>query len=359
MPRPVDNPPNPWASTHVEYLGEPPPAALAVYEEDARSVIASNDSPDVPFRYSVNPYRGCFHGCAYCYARPSHELLGFGAGTDFERRIVVKRNAPEVLARQLAAPSWKGELLAFSGVTDCYQPLEASYGLTRKMLEICLAHRNPVGVVTKGALVERDVDLLAALSREATATVFVSIPFADEGHARAIEPYASSLARRFGALRRLSEAGVRTGVSVSPVIPGLNDAEIPEILERAKEAGAELAFMIMLRLPASVRPVFVERLRSALPQRAERVLSAIRDVRDGALNRAAFGERMRGEGPRWQAIETLFQVHRRRLGFVDGERFDHGPTTFRRPKPVDPRAESKADAQADTQADTQLDLFGK
>lgn len=359
MPRPVDNPPNPWASTHVDYLGEPPPAALTVYEEDARSIISSNDSPDIPFRYSVNPYRGCFHGCAYCYARPSHELLGFGAGTDFERRIVVKRNAPEVLARQLSAPSWKGELLAFSGVTDCYQPLEASYGITRKMLEVCLAYRNPVGVITKGALVERDVDLLAALSREASCTVFVSIPFADETHARAIEPYASSLSRRFTALRHLSEAGVRTGVSISPVIPGLNDAEIPEILERAREAGAELAFMIMLRLPASVRPVFVDRLRAALPQRAARVLSAIRDVREGGLNETEFGARMRGEGPRWQAIEALYATHRRRLGFVDGERFDHGPTTFRRPQGQAPHAPNPDDDTPPRKTGGQLDLFGE
>ncbi len=311
---------------------------LSVYEEDARSIIASNDSPDVPFRFSVNPYRGCFHGCAYCYARPSHELLGFGAGTDFERRIVVKRNAAEVLHRQLSAPSWQGEMLAFSGVTDCYQPLEASYGLTRKMLEVCLAFRNPVGVITKGALVERDVDLLAELGRVARCTVFVSIPFADEEHARAIEPYASSIARRFHALRMLSDAGVKTGVSVSPVIPGLNDPQIPEILARAKECGASMAFMIMLRLPASVRPVFTERLREALPLRAEHVLSSVRDVRDGEMNDAKFGTRMRGQGPRWAAIEAMFDLHRRRLGFVDAERdadarerFEQGGTTFRRP----------------------------
>lgn len=312
---------------------------LSVYEEDARSIIASNDSPDVPFRFSVNPYRGCFHGCAYCYARPSHELLGFGAGTDFERRIVVKRNAAEVLHRQLSAPSWQGEMLAFSGVTDCYQPLEASYGLTRKMLEVCLAFRNPVGVITKGALVERDVDLLAELGRVARCTVFVSIPFTDEEHARAIEPYASSIARRFHALRMLSDAGVKTGVSVSPVIPGLNDPQIPEILARAKECGASMAFMIMLRLPASVRPVFTERLREALPLRAEHVLSSVRDVRDGEMNDAKFGTRMRGQGPRWAAIEAMFDLHRRRLGFADAERdadarerFDAEGTTFRRPK---------------------------
>lgn len=342
MPRPVDNPPNPWESTHVEYLPEHelPLASLQVYDEEARSIVVQNDSPDVPFRWSVNPYRGCFHGCAYCYARPSHELLGFGAGTDFERRIVVKRNAPELLHARLMSPSWRGEMIAFSGVTDCYQPLEASYGLTRRMLEVCLAFKNPVGVITKGALVERDVDLLARLSSEARCGVYLSIPFADEGMGRAIEPYAASIPRRFQALRVLSDAGIRTGVSISPVIPGLNDAQIPEILARAREAGATLAFMIMLRLPTEVRPVFVDRLRATLPLRAEHVLHAIRDVRGGKLNDARFGARMHGEGPRWQAIEALFAAHHKRLGFVDAERFDHEGTTFRRP-------------------DAQLGLFGE
>ena len=335
MPRRIDNPPNPWQAAHVEYLpelgDETPLATLSVYEEDARSIVAENDSPDVPFRYSVNPYRGCFHGCAYCYARPSHELLGFGAGTDFERRIVVKRNAAELLHARLSSPSWTGEMIAFSGVTDCYQPLEASYGLTRRMLEVCLAFRNPVGVITKGALVERDVDLLAALARDARATVYLSIPFADEGMARAIEPYAASIARRFHALRVLSDAGVRTGVSVSPVIPGLNDAQIPEVLTRARAAGAELAFMVMLRLPTAVRPVFTDRLRETMPLRAEHVLHAIRDVRGGELNRAEYGTRMHGEGPRWLAIESLFAAHHRKLGFVDASRFEHEDTTVRRP----------------------------
>lgn len=302
-----------------------------MYEETSRSIVVENDSPDVPFRWSVNPYRGCFHGCAYCYARPSHELLGFGAGTDFERRIVVKRNAAELLHARLTSPSWRGEMIAFSGVTDCYQPLEASYGLTRRMLEVCLAFRNPVGVITKGALVERDVDVLAALAREARCRVYLSIPFADETMARAIEPYAASIARRFDALRVLSEAGVPTGVSISPMIPGLNDPQIPEILARAREAGADHAFMIMLRLPTEVRPVFVDRLRSALPLRAEHVLHSIRDVRGGELNSARFGDRMRGEGPRWQAIEALFAAHHRRLGFSEAERYDHQGTTFRRP----------------------------
>lgn len=332
VPRPVANPPNPWASTHVEYLGEPPPAALEVFEEEARTIIASNDSPDIPFRFSVNPYRGCFHGCAYCFARPSHQYLGFGAGTDFERKLVVKTNAVALLRAAFMRPRWQGEGLAISGVTDCYQPLEASYRLTRGLLEVCRDFRNPVGIVTKGALVERDLDVLVALHAVTTVRVFLSIPFADEAMGRAIEPYAASIPRRFAVLRALSDAGIVTGVSVSPVIPGLSDDQIPEILERAREAGARRAFMTMLRLPAEVRPVFLERLHEAAPLRAGKVISAIEQSRGGKLYDPRFGARMRGQGPRWAAIEALFHAHHRRLGFAE----DAGPppdqpSTFRRP----------------------------
>ncbi len=316
MPHPVANPPNPWLTTHVEYFEDVPVARLEVFEEDARTIVSRNDSPDLPFRWSVNPYRGCYHGCAYCYARPSHEHLDWGAGTDFERKIVVKRNAPELLRAAFRARSWKGEVLAFSGVTDCYQPLEAAYALTRRCLEVCLEHRNPVGVVTKGALVARDAALLAELDAVAGATVTISIPFIDDEGGRQIEPFASTISRRFAALERLRAAGVRAGVSVSPIIPGLNDSQIPAILTRAREHGAQHAFMTMLRLPGPVLPVFTERLTAAVPLRARAVLSAIRDVRGGALNSSEFGARMTGEGPRWRAIEQLFATHARRLGFI-------------------------------------------
>ncbi|MCA8949009.1 MAG: radical SAM protein, partial [Planctomycetes bacterium] len=254
--RAVANPPNPWQSAQVDWLGPPPPVALEVYEERAKSILAENQSPDIPFRWSLNPYRGCFHGCAYCYARPTHQYLDFGAGTDFERRIVVKTNAAELLRARLMKPSWRGENIVFSGVTDCYQPLEASYGITRRCLETCLEFRQPVGIITKGALVERDVDVLADLAKHGAATVYVSVPFADEGDARRIEPYAGSPARRLRALRRLSDAGVPTGVSVSPLIPGLNDHQIPAILAMARDAGARFAFHVLLRLPAEVEQVF-------------------------------------------------------------------------------------------------------
>jgi DNA repair photolyase len=338
MPRPVSNPPNPWESLHAEWLGEPPAADLEVYEEEARSIIAENDSPDVGFRFSVNPYRGCFHACAYCYARPSHQYLGWGAGTDFDRKIVAKVNAPELLRRELKKPSWQGDTLVFSGVTDCYQPLEAVYGLTRRCLETCLEFRNPVGVVTKGALVRRDVDLLGALAREAEATAYVSIPFHDEAAARAVEPNAASPAQRMEALAALSAAGVATGVAVAPVIPGLNDADIPKVLARAREAGARKAFLTLLRLPAETRLVFEERIARAFPARAAKIFSNLEQTRGGKRNESRFGDRMEGVGPRWKAIETLFEVECRRLGFTmhEHEKAEH-TSTFRRPGPAQQR----------------------
>jgi DNA repair photolyase len=334
VPRPVSNPPNPWESLHAEWLGEPPAAELQVYEEDARSIIAENDSPDVGFRFSINPYRGCFHACSYCYARPTHQYLGWGAGTDFDRKIVAKVNAPERLRRELSAPSWTGETIVFSGVTDCYQPLEAVYGLTRRCLEICREFRNPVGVITKGALVRRDVDVLAALAREADAVVYVSIPFADECAARALEPSVASPALRFETLAALSAAGIPTGVAVAPVIPGLSDSGIPEVLARARAAGAERAFLTLLRLPAETRLVFEERIAEAYPDRARRIFSNLEQTRGGRRNDSRFGHRMSGHGPRWDAIEALFEVECRRHGFNTGFSETPHTSTYRRPAPA-------------------------
>lgn len=333
MPRPVSNPPNPWSSTHVTYLEEPPAATLQIFEEQARSLLSENDSPDIPFRFSVNPYRGCLHACAYCYARPSHQYLGWGAGTDFDRKIVVKANAPEVLEKELSREKWAGDTIVFSGNVDCYQPLEASYELTRRCLEVCLAFRNPVGVITKGALVRRDVALLAELGRRARARVHLSIPFADDATARKIEPYASRPSLRFEAMRALSEAGVRTGISISPLIPGLNDADVPELLERARDAGADAAFMMPLRLPREVLPIFDERLEAAFPDRAQKVRAGIRELRGGKMNEASFGARFEGTGARWAAVQQLFQIHCRRLGLSASRVVEEeaAAPTFRRP----------------------------
>ena len=315
MPERVSNPPNPWESTSVEWLGPAPEARLEVFEERAKSLLTKNDSPDIPFRWGANPYRGCQHACAYCYARPTHQYLGFGAGTDFDKKIVVKRNAAELLRRELARCSWRGEAITFSGVTDCYQPLEASYELMRRCLEVCLERANPVAIITKSSLVLRDVELLLAIERAAGARVYLSIPFADPHLARAVEPGAPTPSQRFRALRGLSEAGIPVGISISPLIPGLNDSEIPSLLQRAREAGASRAFMTLLRLPGETRSVFRARLEERLPGRAGRVLSGLADMRRDQVKSAEFGARMRGEGARWEVAARLFELHKRRLGF--------------------------------------------
>lgn len=318
MLRRISNPPNPWLSTSVEWLGEPPAAELEVYEEEAKSVLSENASPDLSFRFSVNPYRGCFHACAYCYARPSHQYLDFGAGTDFDRKIVVKVNAAEALAAELARRRTT-EPIVFSGNTDCYQPLEAHYRLTRACLEVCREFRQPVAIITKGALVQRDAELIAELHERAGARVALSLAFADAATARLVEPHTSSPERRLEALQEISRRGVLTAVAVAPVIPGLNDSQIPEVLRRAAQAGARSAFLTMLRLPGEVEGIFRERLQETAPDRLPKILAAIRDVRGGRLNESAFGRRMQGSGPRWQLIEDVFRLHCRRNGLAVDE----------------------------------------
>jgi DNA repair photolyase len=332
--QPLANPPNPWASTDVEYLdGVRPLAELQVYEDKTRNVLAHNDSPDVGFDWSVNPYRGCFHACAYCYARPSHEYLSFGAGTDFERKIVVKTRAPEILREAFDHSGWKGEVVAFSGVTDCYQPLEASYRLTRRCLGVCVEYRNPATLITKSSLIERDIDILQEMGRVTRVGVMISVPFWDETKARAIEPFVTTPARRVRTIERLAKAGVRVGVMVAPIIPGLNDEDIAKVLRAARDAGATCAGKVLLRLPGSVKDVFEERLRNALPLRAERVLGRIRETRGGKLYDSRFALRGRGEGAYADAIATLFDQTARQLGYESGEAPDsEAPTPFRRPR---------------------------
>jgi DNA repair photolyase len=334
--RNVQNPKNRFEMHEVVWDdGEAPLATLHVHEEHAKSILSENKSPDIGFRFSVNPYRGCQHACAYCYARPSHAYWGFGAGTDFDREIIVKVNAPELLESAFAKASWQGETITFSGNTDCYQPLEGRYRLTRRLLEICLQHKNPVGVITKSALITRDIDVLAALSKVASVTVFVSIPFADDKMGRLIEPAAAPIHRRFEALRALSDAGIETGVAVAPLIAGLNDRDIAEVLERAAQAGAKRAFRVALRLPLEVLPVFTERLKEALPLAAERVLSQIRQVRGGAMNVSEFGARMTGAGARWQVMDDLFELTAKKVGLATGRNTGHEEEpkkTFERPK---------------------------
>jgi DNA repair photolyase len=314
VPHPRSNPPNRFQEAHIDWEGEAPPADLCVHEEQAKSALSENKSPDVGFRWSVNPYRGCFHGCAYCYARPTHPYLGFGAGTDFERQIVVKVNIVERLRAALQKKSWQRELVAFSGNTDCYQPIEAHYELTRGCLRVCAECETPVTIITKGKLVRRDLDVLQELQRRAGCRVALSIPFSDDEHARAIEPFASPPSKRFETLRILADAGIDTAVAVAPIIPGLNDEQIPEILERAREAGTTSAFKILLRLPLEVGPIFEARLAEALPLRHAKIMSALSDTRSGHRNDSRFGARMVGQGPRWAVIEQLFASQCERLG---------------------------------------------
>jgi DNA repair photolyase len=325
VPRRVWNPPNPYLTEHRELLGEPPVAELEVWEDRSRSILSRNDSPDLGFRWSVNPYRGCFHACAYCYARTTHEYLGLGAGTDFERKIFVKPDAPALLAAAFARRGWKGEHVAFSGATDCYQPLEAAWKLTRRCLEVCAEFRNPVGVVTKSLLVTRDADVLSHLAQGAGAHVCVSIAFLDEEIARRIEPGTPTVKRRFEAVAKLAAAGIPVSVSVAPIIPGLNDADIPGILMEAKRNGATGAFRTLLRLPGSVKDVFLTRLREELPLRAARVESRLLDVRGGKLNESRFGARQVGQGDYWDAIESVWELWTRRLGLAGGEPRVTGP----------------------------------
>lgn len=331
--REICNPPNPWSSTEVEYLEEIPRAQLQVYEDQTKEILAHNDSPDVGFDWSVNPYRGCIHACAYCYARPSHEYLSFGAGTDFETRIMVKLRAAELLRQSFLKPSWKGELVVFSGNTDCYQPLEASYGLTRACLEVCAEFRNPVALITKGVLIERDLDVLQQLHRDAHVRVRVSVPFWDPDAARAIEPYVSTPKRRLQCIERLAKAGIPVGVNVAPIIPGLSDEDMPKILQAAKDAGATSAAYVLLRLPSSVKDVFEERIRARLPLRAERILHRVRETRGGELYDSRFGVRGKGTGLYAETIARLFESTVRKLGLNEScfaEREELG-STFRRP----------------------------
>ncbi|HXJ32712.1 MAG TPA: PA0069 family radical SAM protein [Candidatus Eisenbacteria bacterium] len=314
-------PPNRYDELHVELEPDPDtgrtlPEKVAThyYRDASRTVLAENHSPDVPFRWSLNPYRGCEHGCGYCYARPSHEQLGFNAGIDFETRIMVKPDAPELLRKTFLAPRWEPELVSLSGNTDCYQPVERTLGITRRCLEVFAEFRNPVGVVTKSALVARDADLLGQLARHGAAHVFCSITTLDAELAGRLEPRAARPHRRLDAIASLTAAGVPTAVLIGPVIPGLNDEEIPRILEAAAKAGARSASWVLLRLPTPLDAIFEGWLGDHFPEKKSRVLHRIRDTRGGAISSAQFGRRMRGQGPYAEQIAQLFRVGARRHG---------------------------------------------
>lgn len=330
MVRPQSNPASRFGLPELAWEEPPELARLQIYEDHTKGILSRNDSPDLWHTWSLNPYRGCQHACAYCYARYTHEYLGFGAGTDHDVKILVKPAAPALLTEVFEDPKWLGERVLFSGNTDCYQPLEHRYRLTRACLEVCLTYRNPISIITKAALIERDVDLLAALAREAGATVTLSVPFIDATLARLIEPGAPSPQRRLRAMRRLHEAGVPVSVNIAPVIPGINDREVPAVLQAAREAGAQHAAMMLVRLSGPVAQVFEARVREALPDRAAGVLARLRRARNGALTDHRFGKRFHGEGPEWAAVERLFAMWSTRLGYTKASRED-GATPFRRP----------------------------
>lgn len=285
------------------------------YLPDAsQSIVSENDSPDIPFRFSVNPYRGCVHGCSYCYARPTHEYLGLNAGLDFESKILVKHDAAKLFRAFLARSKWQPEMIVFSGVTDCYQPAERDFRLTRQCLEVAWEARQPIGIITKNALVVRDLELLRKMAELRLVHVNLSVTTMDASLARTMEPRTSSPAARMKAIRILSAAGVPVRVMVAPVIPGLNDKEIPAILAAAAEAGARSAGYVMLRLPLTVKPVFLEWLGRTHPDSRQRIENAIRSVRDGELSVSEFGKRLSGTGVIAEQIKSLFRTFAKRHG---------------------------------------------
>ena len=325
------NPPNRFERLTVE-LEEPAERnpRTQFLRESARSIISRNDSPDITFSASINPYRGCEHGCPYCYARPYHEYLGFSSGLDFETRIVVKENAAELLREELGSPRWKPEVLALSSITDCYQPVENRLGITRQCLLVLAEFRNPAGVITKNHLVTRDLDILAGMAAEGLCSAHISVTSLDPELSRRMEPRASLPAHRLDAIAKLSQAGIPTGVVIAPVIPGLNDHEIPAILRAAREAGATRASYSIIRLPHAVKEVFAAWLEEHVPGSADKILDRIRDLRGGALHSSRFGERMRGSGFWGDQIETIFSRCRAREEYAD-RHFEYNLGAFRHP----------------------------
>lgn len=305
----------------------PPTQAIP---DPARTALTTNESPDIPFDTSLNPYRGCEHGCAYCYARPTHEYLGYSAGLDFETKILVKERAPELLRKELSAPRWKPQVVALSGVTDAYQPLERKLQITRRCVEVFAEFRNPISIITKNALVTRDLDLFRPLAEVNAVSVDVSITTLDPRLQGALEPRASSPHERLRAVERLAKAGIPVGVNIAPIIPGLTDAETPALLQAAANAGAKRAGHIVLRLPHGLRELFDDWLLTHRPMRREKVLHRLESLRGGKLNDPRFGTRLTGEGRFAEQISGLFDVMKRRYG-LDQPTPDLSTAAFRKP----------------------------
>ena len=319
----VWNPPNRFETIDfvpdLDELGEDDGRPRTVFLRDTtKSVLTRNDSPDVGFDVSLNPYRGCEHGCIYCFARPTHEFLGFSAGLDFETKILVKEDAPELLRRALASPKWTPEPIAMAGVTDVYQPAERKLRITRRCLEVLAEFGNPVAIVTKNHLVTRDVDLLGEMASYGASQVNVSVTTLDPALQQKMEPRTSSPKRRLEAIETLAKAGVPVRVLVAPVIPGLTDHEMPAILKAVAAAGARDATFIPLRLPYALKELFESWLEQHFPDRREKVLGRIREIRGGKLNDAGFGSRMRGEGVYADQMRALFHAAKKKAGLGGG-----------------------------------------
>jgi DNA repair photolyase len=311
--------------------GELPLPRTQFLRDTTRSILARNDSPDVGFEVSVNPYRGCEHGCIYCYARPFHEYLGFSAGVDFETRILVKQDAPHLLRQELMKKTYEPVTIAMSGVTDCYQPVERRLRLTRQCLEVLADFRNPVSIITKNHLVTRDIDVLQDLAVHDAAAVNLSITTLKPEVQRIMEPRTSIPARRLAAVEQLAAAGIPVGVMVAPIVPGITDEEMGSILQAARDAGARWAGYIVLRLPHAVAPLFEDWLTHHFPDRKEKVLNRVREMRGGRLYDAKFGQRMRGSGEFADQIAALFRAAKRKAGYGAENKWALSTAAFRRP----------------------------
>ena len=330
----ADNPANRFELLRYEPIedgacDERPAPATQFFKDQTRSIIATNDSADVGFDAGINPYRGCEHGCIYCYARPYHEYLGMSAGLDFETKILVKEDAPKLLRKELNSSKWVPQVLGMSGVTDAYQPIERQLQLTRRCLEVLAEFRNPVGIVTKNRLVTRDIDILQKLAAHGSACVFIAVTTLDAELARVMEPRATTPAGRLQAIRELTDAGIPTSVLLAPTIPGLTDHEMPAILSAARGAGAVSAGYTMLRLPYGVKDLFTNWLDQHFPEKRDKVLSRVRNMRGGELNDSRFGTRMKGEGIFADTVRQLFEVTCKKLDFPGRPKLSS--SAFRRP----------------------------
>ncbi|MDR9417224.1 MAG: PA0069 family radical SAM protein [Gracilimonas sp.] len=321
-----DNPVNRFEGNYIDYdldeeTGEKPSPKTKYIPDHTKSVITYNKSEDISFNASINPYRGCEHGCIYCYARPYHEYLGYSSGLDFESKIVVKYDAPELLKKELSSSKWKPQVIAMSGVTDIYQPAERELKLTRECLKVMAEFRNPVGLITKNHLITRDIDVLCELNDYNCVSVTISVTTLDNELTGVMEPRTSRPNKRLEAIRKLSDAGIPVGVNVAPIIPGLTDHECAEILEKSAAAGAKFAGYTILRLPYKVKDLFVDWLEQHYPERKKKVLHRILDIRDGRLNNAEWGKRMKGSGNFSKQIADLFNVQTKKLGLNDNKRY--------------------------------------